>query len=230
MPKYNSINTADRKLLKNPLYINKDRFWYDDPSILLNFSRLDEFFPTRDMTIEEQLNSSVRLSIYISFVMYIYTFNANYLYITIITLIFTYMIYKNSDNTVTKEQYSNSESTIVTPTIDNPLMNVLPEDYVKNPKREAISKLNNYKNKDIDDQIREKLNYNLYTDSSDIYGRNTSHRQFYTTPVTTIPNEQGKFANWLYKTPPTCKEGNGLQCIQNNFEHLKDSNIRNGIY
>ena len=28
-------------------------------------------------------------------------------------------------------------------------------------------------------------------------------------------NNQGLFANWLYGTPTTCKEGNGLQCAAN---------------
>ena len=180
------------------------------------------------MTLEEQLNSVVRLSIYLSVVMYLYTFNINYVYICILTLIFTYLIYTNSSRV--KENFSTQKNNIVIPSINNPYMNILPDDYIKNPERQAVSRLNNYKNDNIDKEINNKFNYNLYVDSSDIYGRNTSQRQFYTTPITTIPNEQGKFANWLYKTPPTCKEGNGFQCIKNNYEPLRDSYIRNGIY
>ncbi|ANB50529.1 hypothetical protein [Powai lake megavirus] len=38
-------------------------------------------------------------------------------------------------------------------------------------------------------------------------------RQFYTTPVTTIPNKQTNFAKWLYDLPETCKE-NQLYCLR----------------
>ena len=38
----------------------------------------------------------------------------------------------------------------------------------------------------------------LFRDVSDVYGKVHSQRQFYTMPVTTIPNDQDKFANWLY--------------------------------
>ena len=61
-----------------------------------------------------------------------------------------------------------------------------------------------------------------------IFSKNNSQRQFYTTPVTTIPNDQKSFANWLYKTPPTCKENNGNQCVANNYYNLKqNSNFKN---
>ena len=69
-------------------------------------------------------------------------------------------------------------------------MNVQFDDYIKNPQREAISKLNNYKNPNLNKLIDEKFNYNLYKDVSDIFDKNNSQRQFYTTPVTTIPNDQ----------------------------------------
>ena len=32
-----------------------------------------------------------------------------------------------------------------------------------------------------------------------------------------------EFGEWLYKTPPTCKEGNGNQCVANNPERLNGS-------
>jgi hypothetical protein len=47
----------------------------------------------------------------------------------------------------------------------------------------------------------------------DLFNRNTSQRQFYTTPVTTIPNDQTGFARWLYKLPETCKE-NQSNCLK----------------
>lgn len=228
---YNTMSDTDKKLLKNTDINVKDKFWFLEPAILFKFNRLDEFFPSRDMTIEEQLNAIVRLSTYLSLGMVFYTYNTNYIYIAILTLLFTYCIYYYSDRSPVSEEFESNKSTnIVKPTEDNPFMNILPEEYISNPNREAVSRLNCNKNPNIDELITKHFNYNLYRDSSDLYGRNTSQRQFYTMPVTTIPNEQDKLANWLYKTPPTCKENNGIACSQNNYEHLKDSKIRNGIF
>lgn len=228
---YNTMNVRDKNLLKNTDINIKDHFWYKNPAILFKFDRLDEFFPSKDMTIEEQLNAIVRLSTYLSLGMVLYTYNTNYIYIAILTLIFTYFIYFYSERSPSNEQFTSNKSTnIVKPTQDNPFMNILPNEYINNPNREAISKLNCNKNPDLEKLMTKHFNYNLYRDSSDLYGRNTSQRQFYTMPVTTIPNEQNKLADWLYKTPPTCKENNGLSCVKNNYEHLKDSKIRNGIF
>ena len=104
------------------------------------------------------------------------------------------------------------------------------DDYQLHPNRQSLNKLNNYINPELEKLINNKFNYNLYRDMSDIFGRNNSQRQFYTTPVTTIPNKQMKFARWLYNTPPTCKEGNGNQCVANNRDDLRQSsNFRGGI-
>ena len=49
-------------------------------------------------------------------------------------------------------------------------------------------------------------NSSIYRNLSDVWERENSQRMFYTTPIQTIPNNQTDFANWLYKTGPTCKE------------------------
>ena len=234
-----NLDNDNLSLLKKTNTTLKDLFWYNDFSILFKYSRLDEFFPSKDMTIEEQLNSIVRLSFYISIILVIYTKNINNLYITIIVLLFTYFAYTKSDynnkfiNISNKSNDLNSDlnkKKFVAPTKNNPFMNIMIDDYKKNPNRESLNKANNYINNKLNKQISEKFNHNLYSDFDKIYNVKNAQRQFYTTPVTTIPNEQSKFANWLYKTPPTCKEGNGIQCSTNNFNFLKDSKIRNGIF
>ena len=122
-----------------------------------------------------------------------------------------------------------SDEMYVKPSVNNPFMNITLNDYNDNPNREALNKANSYINTDLNDNVTKKFNYNLYRDADDIYDRVTTQRQFYTMPITTIPNRQDSFSKWLYSTPPTCKE-NGTSCIKGNYEHLKDSEIRNGIY
>ena len=217
------------ELLKKKINITKDKFWYNDISILYNNARLDEFFPSKDMTTEEKLNSLVRLSIYISIILFLLNKNSNYFYICLSTLFITFIIYKfnNQENfndiNNTSNYSNNSNSNYVSPTLDNPFMNIQFDDYIKNPNREALSKVNNYNNPKLLNNIEENFNYNLYTDMSDIFGKNNSQRQFYTMPVTTIPNDQKGFANWLYKTDKTCKENNGEACVRNIYNNLKAS-------
>jgi hypothetical protein len=48
-----------------------------------------------------------------------------------------------------------------------------------------------------------------------VYGKKQGQRQFITQPSTSIPNDQGSFANWLYKIPgKTCKEGGRQACLE----------------
>ena len=212
-------------LLKKKINVVKDKIWYEDFSILVNNSRLDEFFPSQDMTIEEKLNSIVRLSFYVTIIMLLLKRNSNYLFILIVTLILTYLIHylqKKNEETFSDDQ-TKQELNYVKPNIDNPFMNIEFDDYIKNPNREAIIKKNNYRNPNLERNIEENFNYNLYQDMSDIFGKNNSQRQFYTMPITTIPNNQTKFAKWLYNSTPTCKENNGEACIRNIDNNLKSS-------
>jgi hypothetical protein len=80
---------------------------------------------------------------------------------------------------------------------------------------------------DSDNQYQIESEYNKYCikDASDIFNHNSGRRQFYTVASTTYPNNQTAFANWLYKTQPSCKEGNGAQCIANLPNRLNSSLI-----
>ena len=231
----NTLNKSGLSLLKKKKTIVKDEFWYNDINILINKNRLDEFFPTTDMTLEEQLNAVVRLLLYISIVLFLFRKNINYIYIFLFGLLFTFLVYKYSANNPLKTNvenfYSNYKKNInyVKPTIDNPFMNIEYDDYIKRPNREVISRLNNYDNEKINNLIDKKFNFNLYKDVSDIFSKNNSQRQFYTMPVTTIPNKQTKFANWLYNNPRNCKINNNA-CYKNIHNNLKaSSNFRNSL-
>lgn len=221
-------------LIKQKVVTQQDAFWYESPHILFDRHRLDEFFPNTTMLLTEQLNAAVRLSLYLGIAMTVYKKQIKYLYIPMMTMLFTYAIYYQSqrkteafESVVDK---SIDDPVMIRPTQNNPFMNVLPGDYLENPNREAVSKLNTYRNPVLEKEIDDKFNYNLYRDVDDVYGKYNSQRQFYTMPVTTIPNEQGKLANWLYQTGPTCKEGNGSQCVANNHRPLKDSKYRNPYF
>ncbi len=103
-------------------------------------------------------------------------------------------------------------------TKNNPFMNVLISDYVTDPQKDPAPIY--YNNKNEKKIVNENFNSNLYRDISDIFHNQSSQREFYTMPNTTIPNDQKGFAEWCYKTGPSCKEGSGLSCNNNNHREL----------
>jgi hypothetical protein len=99
------------------------------------------------------------------------------------------------------------------PTIDNPFMNPPITDFNTDAPAACNSDDENIKN-----SITKSFNNNLYMDIDDAFDKMNSQRQFYTVPNTAIPNNQGDFANWLYRTPVTCKEDQE-QCLR--YEDLR---------
>jgi hypothetical protein len=101
------------------------------------------------------------------------------------------------------------KSDFISPTKHNPFMNIMPgEDF--NNKINCISKTHDssFRYEDLQEDIEQKFEDGLYKDISDIYGKASSQRQFYTMPNTSIINNQEGFAEWLYKSSTTCKENN----------------------
>lgn len=88
------------------------------------------------------------------------------------------------------------------PTRDNPFMNPRIIDYNNQDQPVAC----NGDDEDIKDGVEDNFNKDLFRDIDDLFNIKNSQRQFYTVPNTQIPNDQPSFANWLYKTPYTCKE------------------------
>jgi hypothetical protein len=98
------------------------------------------------MTLEEQINSIVRLTFYLSVMLIIYKKDINYIYILLITLLISYFVHINyKKKYISQENYTNITD-YVEPTIDNPFMNIQLDDYIKHPNRESLNKINNYKN------------------------------------------------------------------------------------
>jgi hypothetical protein len=97
------------------------------------------------------------------------------------------------------------------PTSRNLFMNVLLDEIKYNPDRpEAATVGNPTVKQTMDDFFRVQW----FSDPTDVFGKTQGQRQFITQPSTTVPNDQGSFADWLYKIPgKTCKEGGRPACI-----------------
>lgn len=92
----------------------------------------------------------------------------------------------------------------------NPFNNILVNEITYAPTRAEAPDITSPQAKiALDDFFRVQW----YSDPTDVFGKSQSQREFVTAPVTTIPNDQGSYQDWLYRIPgKTCKEGNPKAC------------------
>lgn len=215
-------------------------FWSNNPQQFLNRENYLYFFPSPQMNTVQKWNSLVRLSLYMSVILFLYSRNWTYWILFFGTAALSYILYRNKKLEIfTNSSQTNppvlstpddTEPVYVSPTKDNPFMNVQLTDYTLNPQREAASKQSTTNMREINSEIDSKFDINLYKDLSDVFDKMNSQRQYYTMPVTTIPNKQKSFADWCYDTMPTCKEQNGVQCHLNNHNPLDPVHSTTKIY
>ena len=96
------------------------------------------------------------------------------------------------------------------PTAANPFMNVLVNEVLDDPKKAPAA---NIDTPEMGRQLSNEFQTRMYGDPTDVFQHTQDQRVWATTPITSIPNDQGSFANWLYRVPGrTCKEGNNAAC------------------
>jgi hypothetical protein len=59
----------------------------------------------------------------------------------------------------------------------------------------------------------------LFGDLGENFEFDQSMRSFYSTPSTQIPNDQGAYANYLYGDMPSCRDGDGMACVKDNYRY-----------
>lgn len=191
------------------------KIWIKDLSILIHKDKILEFVPTEKMTYEEKINSIVRFSLYLSLLLSILKGNLTYIYIFLITLAITYLIYifnkKNSEEEVESEEnienfkdIENNES-CVKPKPNNLFMNFnIADDFKEN-------KIPCKYTKTVNKYIDENFNKNLFKDSSTIFNEKSNQRQFYTMPNNEPANNRTELSKWLYLLPESCDDKNILE-------------------
>lgn len=96
------------------------------------------------------------------------------------------------------------------PTAANPYMNLLVSEYSMNPTRPPAASIQSIAARSEIDQFFDTM---FADDPGDVFRKTQSQRMWVTQPVTTVPNDQDSYQNWLYRVPGrTCKEGNGVVC------------------
>ena len=186
-----------------------DPIWYENFKILMDKDRLLEFWPGKDMTYSEKINASTRFLIYAGFGNSLIKNDVFPLLVSLIlvalmaTLVKKDILKKKKRNHIKKhlnpQQTVKIENNCRRPTENNPFANVLLTDF-SNPDMPEACPYDDVKHE------RHGLYFsNLKQNEYDIYDNQHSQRQFYTMPVSTIPNDQNGFASWLFANNGTCK-------------------------
>ena len=220
-------------------------FWADNPNILLDPKYVFEFYPTDKMTYNQKINAITRCDILLTFISLWFTDNRlRLLIICMLTLFIIYIVhqYFNQKQAQTEGlelqrsspalDYLQENGMEVSPTVfqepttSNPFSNVMMSDYDYNPNKLPAPPASNPVVQDMITMNAKRLvqeanpgqpniNEKLFRDVNDQIDFDHSMRQFHTNPSTTIPNDQGAFAEFCYGSMISCKEGNLFACARN---------------
>ena len=198
-----------------------------DPKGFMTEQNYNKFFPSKEMTFAEQLNSLLRFAIYFSLLVFVLRKDTNIFFIVVFMGGFTYLLYTVDNKNKKREKFyldrqgvvadKHNKGLCMKPTKDNPFMNVLVSDYADNPQRKSACDISKSPAKKL---VKKYFDSNLYRDVSDIFDKNASDRNYYTTAISTIPNDQGAYAKFLYGQEKSCKEGNGTKCYSNLYRSV----------
>lgn len=181
---------------------DRERIWYNDvPVLVKNYS---SFWPHRDQTPSEQVNSLVRLLIYITVASFAYNWQISTLIIGGAVIALVSLAGRGQDVYKLAGLDGGYSTACKKPTKDNPFMNRLATELGKEqpPPCDPNS---------VEPQIREYFNAGLPRNIEDIYERQNSQREFYTVVNGGSPPDTTAFAKFLYGTSKNCKT-NPLHC------------------
>jgi hypothetical protein len=196
--------------------------WYED---LPGFAAgALEFVPSRDMSVERQLNATLRFSIYFALAAFVLRRDGRVWILPLATAIVTYAIYRQSpERYVTLEDDADSPAAreaaheaqlarCTAPTVDNPFMNMRVADLAADPERAPACSL---ARRSVAHKAQAFFNRNLFRSIGDVFEREASDRQFYTMPVTEEPSDQNAFAQYCFGEglAASCRGGDKWRCV-----------------
>lgn len=213
-------------------------FWYQDPNILFDTKFITEFFPLTNMTSNQKLNALSRTIIFATIVIFTFTRSLGLLFGSFISLLSICVHFYFNE----QEGFEIGNDEVQNPALDylqnNNIevpKNVFQEPSSKNPFSNALISDNVYKkpappiiNQNVKNSILEQaiqlvnesnpgqpnISNKLFSNTGDMLGFEQSLRQFHTTANTTIPNDQGAFAEFCYGSMSSCKSGNLFNCAK----------------
>jgi hypothetical protein len=221
-------------------------FWGMNPNVLLDTTYVFELFPIESMTYEQKLNAISRMVILLTIISFLYSQSYRLLAISAFSLLAICLLFYAHQQTCAKEGFGEGNeiaiekileshgkqrdpaNTFVSPSIQNPLSNVLIPEIEYDPMRKpAPPSYNTTVEADILQKAKDMVQKanpdqpdiakKLFTDLADEFEFEQSMRPFFSTANTMVPNDQGAFAEFCYGNMVSCKEGNMFACARNDM-------------
>lgn len=171
-----------------------ETIWYEDPRGFITANNFIKIIPNRRHTYAEQLNAVFRFALYYGAIVTLLRHNYDMLLIPIGAGVVTFLLYRSFSASILVKNSTEpwSSEGCVRPTKQNPFMNVLnADDRTRQPACDPLAPT-------VKKEIDSKFEASMFYDIDDVWARNNAGRCFYTTPSTTVPNDQTSFAEWLY--------------------------------
>ena len=202
-------------------------FWLNDPMALLRKEHIKEIWPKEKMSTNLKLNAVTRLVLLLSILGYVFGQNIRFLWVGCLTIGGLVAFYMFSEKKLLKEGLESSvsvveaERTATVPTTTNPLMNILMTEYKDRPLRNKALMNNDSTASLINDKVKSRViskvgDARIFRGIDNELELENSMRNFYTTPNTTIPNDQKGFSEFLYGDMISGKEGNEAALVRHN--------------
>tara|TARA_B000000475_G_scaffold271959_1_gene271275 strand:- start:2011 stop:2652 length:642 start_codon:yes stop_codon:yes gene_type:complete len=204
-------------------------FWLENPNILLNKNYITEIWPKDNFDLARKLNAITRIIVLMGILGYYLTKSPFIPVSAIVSLIVLVIIFKSKNKIINegfahKMDNNNSpnlkeilKKEFTMPTQENPVMNVLMNEYTDNPTRKPAAPVYNEDvHQEMNQKAKSKTDKRLFKNLGDNISFENSMRNFYAMPNTEIPNNQKDFALFCYGNMPSCKDGDNLQCSKNN--------------
>ena len=187
-------------------------FWINNPSILFNSKHISEIWPNSNMSRDDKLNAITRFVILVSFIGYMCINRMIIIIFGLIIIGIIVLLYRNQTEGMAP-YFKNGENTKIH--TNNPFNNVLITDYTFDPDKREFNeeytpdletRLNNSIKSSIIEQNKDNDEItDLFKTDSDNLALEESSRQFFTNPITTIPNKQDSFLEFCYGKLPSEK-------------------------
>ena len=204
-------------------------FWLENPNILLNKNYITEIWPKDNFDLARKLNAITRIIVLMGILGYYLTKSPFRPVSAIVSVIVLVIIFKSKNKIINEgfaDKMDNNNSPnlkeilkkeFTMPTQENPVMNVLMNEYTDNPIRKPAAPVYNEDvHQEMNQKAKSKTDKRLFKNLGDNISFENSMRNFYAMPNTEIPNNQKDFALFCYGNMPSCKDGDNLQCSKNN--------------
>lgn len=188
-----------------------------DPREIFKSDELLEFWPTATQTARERVASTTRFILYATCIVYLINRDPRVFALGILAIAVLYYLFTMNMISDGKLRGSVTDGrapgplrdNVTLPTYDNPMGNVLLSDYVDNPDRPAAAWY---------PSMRTEVQ-NTWSQIHPFERQRDAERNFYTAPVSTIPNDMAAFAYGAFGKPfaPKCHDQGGAACDPDRF-------------